>query len=51
MKYRQLSELERYQIDAGIAVGMTIAEIAKRIHRPRSTVFRIQVGIYQACGS
>ncbi len=40
MKYRQLSELERYQIDAGISLGLPLAEIARRIHRPRCTVFR-----------
>lgn len=40
MIYRQLSELERYQIDAGIALGMSIAEISSRIKRPRCTVFR-----------
>jgi len=40
MKYRQLSELERYQIDAGIALGMSIAEISRKIARPRCTVFR-----------
>lgn len=40
MKYRQLSELERYQIDAGISLGLSLAEISRRIHRPRCTVFR-----------
>jgi IS30 family transposase len=40
LKYRQLSELERYQIDAGIAIGMSIADIARKIDRPRCTVFR-----------
>jgi IS30 family transposase len=40
MNYRQLSELERYQIDAGIALGLSIAEVARKISRPRSTVFR-----------
>jgi IS30 family transposase len=40
MNYRQLSELERYQIDAGISLGFSLSEISRRIGRPRCTVFR-----------
>lgn len=40
MKYHQLSERERYQIEAGIALGMSPDQIAKRIKRHRSTIFR-----------
>jgi IS30 family transposase len=40
MKYHQLSEVDRYQIDAGIALGMKLSEIAKRMGRSRSTLFR-----------
>lgn len=40
VNYRQLSEVDRYQIEAGIAFGMTITEISRRIKRHRSTVFR-----------
>jgi IS30 family transposase len=40
MKYRHLSQVERYQIEAGIALGMNLSQVAKKIGRHRSTVFR-----------
>lgn len=40
MKYHQLTQLERYQIQAGIDLGISIKEIAIRLGRHRSTIFR-----------
>jgi IS30 family transposase len=40
MKYHQLSEVERYQIEAGIALGISLSDIAIKIKRHRSTLFR-----------
>lgn len=40
MIYHQLTQEERYQIEAGICIGMRVNEIAKRLDRHRSTVFR-----------
>jgi transposase, IS30 family len=40
MNYHQLSQQERYQIEAGIALGLSIQEISLRLNRHRSTLFR-----------
>ena len=40
LKYHHLTQLERYQIEAGISLGLSINQIAKQIKRHRSTVFR-----------
>jgi IS30 family transposase len=40
MKYHQLSQTERYQIQAGIALGFKIKDIALKLNRHRSTIFR-----------
>jgi len=40
MNYHQLTQQERYQIEAGIALGLSILEISKRLGRHRSTLFR-----------
>jgi IS30 family transposase len=40
MKYHQLTQTERYQIDAGISLGLSIKEISVRLKRHRSTIFR-----------
>lgn len=40
LKYHQLSEQERYQIQAGIHVGMRLFEIATQLKRHRTTIFR-----------
>jgi transposase, IS30 family len=40
MKYHQLTQTERYQIEAGLSLGLSIKEIAGRIGRHRSTLFR-----------
>ncbi|MBI4403954.1 MAG: IS30 family transposase [Deltaproteobacteria bacterium] len=40
MNYHHLTEIERYQIQAGIALGMNINDIAISIKRNRSTVTR-----------
>lgn len=39
-RYRQLTLVERYQIQAGIDLGLNISEIARQVKRHRSTVFR-----------
>lgn len=40
MKYHYLSIIERYQIQAGISLGMPITAIAQMLSRHRSTIFR-----------
>lgn len=40
MKYHQLTPTERYQIEAGVSLGLSIKEISIRIKRHRSTIFR-----------
>lgn len=40
LKYHQLTQTERYQIEAGIDLGFSIQEIATRLKRHRSTLFR-----------
>lgn len=40
MKYHHLTIKERYQIEAGITLGMSISSIARKLGRHRSTVFR-----------
>ena len=40
LKYHHLTESERYQIEAGISLGISIKEISLKIKRHRSTVFR-----------
>jgi transposase, IS30 family len=40
MKYHQLTAHERYQIEAGISLGLSIHEVARRLGRHRSTIFR-----------
>jgi transposase, IS30 family len=40
MNYHQLTQAERYQIEAGVALGLSIQEISLRLGRHRSTLFR-----------
>jgi transposase, IS30 family len=40
LNYRQLTLQDRYQIEAGIALGMSIEDIASQLGRHRSTIFR-----------
>ena len=40
LKYHQLTQVERYQIQIGLAANMSIKAIAKALGRHRSTVFR-----------
>jgi IS30 family transposase len=40
MCYHQLTQQERYQIEAGISLGLSIQEISLRLNRHRSTLFR-----------
>ena len=40
MHYHQLSQIERYQIQAGIDLGLKIKDIALKLNRHRSTIFR-----------
>ena len=40
LKYHQLTQVERYQIQAGIDLGFNIQEIATRLKRHRSSIFR-----------
>ena len=38
--YHQLTQTERYQIEAGIALGIKIKDLALKLKRHRSTIFR-----------
>ena len=40
MRYHQLTEVERYQIQAGIELGLKIKDLAIKLKRHRSTIFR-----------
>lgn len=40
LKYHQLTQDERYQIEAGIDLGLSIQQISLRLKRHRSTIFR-----------
>ncbi len=40
MSYHQLTQQERYQIQAGIDLGFSVSTIAIRLKRHRSTIFR-----------
>lgn len=40
LKYHQLTQVERYQIEIGLAADMSIKDIAAALGRHRSTIFR-----------
>lgn len=40
MRYKQLSEMDRFQISAGISFGMNLSQIAKKLGRHRSSIMR-----------